>query len=493
MSEICATIPSGKIRRARGVSDRALLAFALLLFALAAAARAERLPVKIYTSADGLGSSFINSMMRDSRGFLWLATRDGLSRFDGREFTTYQVGEKDAPPGIEQILETRKGVYWITTTGGLYRFDPNAGESQNALPAGDGKNILNARLIDPGNRGVLYEDSRGNLWIGGADAPYLVEETANGEIVFRKTELKLPDNNWYGFGISGFYEAPDGSFWITTTRGMIRRLPDGRDVFYTIETTTRDNLNSSLVADDGRIWLASGSAVYVFQAEKPEEFPAGETTFVRPIDTQAPTLLAENLSLPEKSDATLKFPPDAVGNRFRRIFRSSDGHIWITAVHSLIEFDGRRWQVFNKSHGLTSEIIDIAEDAGGNLWLSGGSGLMRLNHSGMTAYGLSDGLGSLSVQSLFLKNGDFYAVTSNGFINRFNGKSFETARPQIESNPLFLWTSHGGFLDGAGHWWILTGGKLYRFDAVKNFPDLKGRKRLEVFTGADGLKSNLCY
>src|SRR5215213_1654206 len=128
MSGVNATICNSKIRGAQSVFRRYLLAFLVLLF-VSLIARAERLPVKIYTSADGLGSSFINSSMRDSREFLWFATRDGLSRFDGREFTTYQIGEKDAPPGIEQILETRNGVYWITTTGGLYRFDPNASEN----------------------------------------------------------------------------------------------------------------------------------------------------------------------------------------------------------------------------------------------------------------------------------------------------------------------------------------------------------------------------
>lgn len=488
MSGIRATTRNTKIyNAARRVICRSLRAVAFLIFVLAVA-RAERLPVKIYTSADGLGSSFINSMMRDSRGFLWFATRDGLSRFDGREFTTYQIGEKDAPPGIEQILETRKGIYWIATTGGLYRFDPNANE--NAPPTGDGRNILNARFISD-NRGALYEDSRGNLWLG-TDAPYLIEET-NGEFSLRKTELKLPDEKWQGLGISGFQEAADGSFWITTTRGMIRRLPDGRTVFYTIDTPTQDNLNSSLAEADGRIWLASGSVVYVFQAEAPEEFPADESVFVRRVDVQTPTLLAENLSLPEKTGAAIKLAPNAADNRFRRIFRSSDGHIWITAVHSLIEFDGRRWQIFDKAHGLTAEIIDIVEDAGGNLWLSGGSGLARLNHSGMTAYGTEDGLGSLSVQSLFFKNDAFYVVTGGGFISRFNGKNFDSVRPQIEPNSIFLWTSHAGFLDSSGQWWILTGGKLYRFGAVKNFPDFGAQKPLAVYDGGGELKSNLFY
>jgi len=69
---------------------------------------------------------FVNYLMRDSRGFMWFCTRDGLSRFDGARFITYRVSDKNAPPGIEGITETSGGVYWITTTGGLYRFRADA-------------------------------------------------------------------------------------------------------------------------------------------------------------------------------------------------------------------------------------------------------------------------------------------------------------------------------------------------------------------------------
>src|SRR5690242_15342768 len=65
---------------------------------------AGRLPVKIYTSADGLGSGFVESLMRDSRGFMWFCTRNGLSRFDGSRFVTYQLGDNDPAPGIESIF-----------------------------------------------------------------------------------------------------------------------------------------------------------------------------------------------------------------------------------------------------------------------------------------------------------------------------------------------------------------------------------------------------
>ena len=82
---------------------RLIISFAVVLSA--SPIFAERLPLKIYTSADGLGSSFVSFLMRDQRGFMWFCTRDGLSRFDGARFVTYRIGDKDAPPGIERSIK----------------------------------------------------------------------------------------------------------------------------------------------------------------------------------------------------------------------------------------------------------------------------------------------------------------------------------------------------------------------------------------------------
>src|SRR5512144_2588112 len=98
---------------------------ATVVCALSAFVEAEHLPVKIFNSADGLGSSFVDYMMSDSRGVMWFCTRDGLSRFDGSQFVTYQLLAKNSPPGIENIYEARNGDYWITSVGGTFRVDAN--------------------------------------------------------------------------------------------------------------------------------------------------------------------------------------------------------------------------------------------------------------------------------------------------------------------------------------------------------------------------------
>jgi ligand-binding sensor domain-containing protein len=65
---------------------RRMIFITLLLWLLSHPASAERLPLKAYTAADGLVREQINRIVRDSGGFLWVCTPEGLSRFDGSRY-----------------------------------------------------------------------------------------------------------------------------------------------------------------------------------------------------------------------------------------------------------------------------------------------------------------------------------------------------------------------------------------------------------------------
>src|SRR5262245_3288669 len=102
-----------------------LLALSLLLW-LPVIARAERLPIKVYTTADGLGRDSANKSLLDSRGFLWFGTSEGLSRYDGYSFTNYGVDQGLPGRSVNDLIETHDGAYWVATDHGLCRFHPEA-------------------------------------------------------------------------------------------------------------------------------------------------------------------------------------------------------------------------------------------------------------------------------------------------------------------------------------------------------------------------------
>ena len=97
-----------------------------LLLAVSAIVQAERLPIRTYTTAEGLPRDQIMRIVPDSHGFLWFCTPDGLSRFDGYTFTNYGVEQGLPHPTINDLLETRSGVYWVATNGGgVCRLNPS--------------------------------------------------------------------------------------------------------------------------------------------------------------------------------------------------------------------------------------------------------------------------------------------------------------------------------------------------------------------------------
>src|SRR5690606_14734374 len=81
-------------QRTAGAIMRAVRRFVTLLLALIcpASAFAQRLPAHVYDVSDGLPHVRVNALYEDRRGYLWIATPEGLGRFDGTQFRTYDTG-----------------------------------------------------------------------------------------------------------------------------------------------------------------------------------------------------------------------------------------------------------------------------------------------------------------------------------------------------------------------------------------------------------------
>ncbi len=405
-----------------------LLYWSIIVLSLSLLVHAERLPVRVFTSADGLGSSFVNHLMRDSRGFLWFATRDGLSRFDGSRFVTYQVGSEDAAPGIESVFETSKGIYFIATTGGLYRYDPN---STPPVPqTGNARPILNAQHIEKG-RGSFYEDRDGRLWYWGGGNLDILEDN-NGTVSFQRVELRLPENSTAAFVITGVSGARDGSIWIATSRGILRRLPDKRDIFYNIEKTRMELFTSVLEDDSGRMWVTTASAIYVLM---PDEIPAGTEggadMMVRKLDALAISQNDKPPRMPEKSGEIFRFASiEGLENSpTKRIYKSGDGHIWISTAAGIIEFDGKKFHSFTAEQGFTGGNGKMVEDLDGNLWLGGDKNLVRLDRGGLTTFDTADGFRTPGVLAIGeSRDGKLYTASIDFHVSQFDGEKFQGAR-----------------------------------------------------------------
>ncbi len=135
---------------------------------------AERLPIRVPTTGDGLPRNEVDAIPGDLRGFLWVATANGIARYDGNEFVTFGTSDSLPSPYVSSIVEAG-GTMWIGTTSGLARMKQNArgGEPlfEKSALANSGPNA---------NINALAAASDGTLVVATMDGLYRGAGASNG-------------------------------------------------------------------------------------------------------------------------------------------------------------------------------------------------------------------------------------------------------------------------------------------------------------------------
>ena len=100
----------------------------LLLIMLWASFVCHAQSYKLFTTDEDLSSSLINHIYQDSNGMIWVATEDGLNRYDGAKFTTYKHNPEDVHSlshnYVRRIFEDSKGHIYIGTHNGVQVYNP---------------------------------------------------------------------------------------------------------------------------------------------------------------------------------------------------------------------------------------------------------------------------------------------------------------------------------------------------------------------------------
>src|SRR5262245_35437170 len=252
---------------------RALLALAGVLLLLPSRVDGERLPIRAYTTADGLAHNRVNKIVRDSRGFLWFATYDGLSRFDGYTFTNYSVEQGLPHRQVMDLLETRNGELWVATFGGLVHFRPHGAPSDRVVyeNSAGGAAPMFATIVpaddDPRASAILtlLEASDGTIWCGTRKGVFRLERDA-GRFELRPVAIGIREEFPEQQYVNDLEEDEHGSLWIAARSGLYRRWNDGTAVRYDVVKMVErrypnlppwyNHLHSLMKDRRGRIWVA---------------------------------------------------------------------------------------------------------------------------------------------------------------------------------------------------------------------------------------------
>jgi PAS domain S-box-containing protein len=471
-----------------------------LLWAMTVTSPAEQLPVKPYTITEGLAHDDINKIVRDSRGFLWFCTADGLSRFDGYRFTNYGVKDGLIQQHVTHLLESRQsGAYWVATQGGgVGRFDPAARVAQ----ARDGQLFVNYPVGDDQATNIvniLYEDRAGRIWAGTNGGLFRLDTPESGGATFRRIELSGSPGLDRTLEVYAMVEDQEGSLWIGTLLGLMRRLPDGRTIHYPLESSPTRIVSALLLDTEGRLWLGYQNGLLVVKPEpaaKAENSGDPPWRVLRKRDATETSSHSEPLQLPAAPGEASWFTTiDGLPhNNLLALHRSSDGRIFIgTRGGGLCVFDGERFRSYGSAQGLSNVINALSEDHDGNVWVGTQSGgAIKITSRGLVSYREADGLGSSDIISIFENRaGELCAVSSKWTLNRFDGERFTAVRLNLPRRVLDSSSGRWAIMqDHAGQWWAATNAGLYRFPYVKRLEELAHASPVAVYTTRDGLADN---
>jgi signal transduction histidine kinase/ligand-binding sensor domain-containing protein len=415
-----------------------LLTAAPTLLALNPARSITEFGVTSWTESNGLPSIKINAVLQTQDGYLWLATDGGLTRFDGIRFDTYSMSNsRIASNSVASLWEDAPGVLWIGfMTTGVCRLQAEVftcfGKDQG-LPPGQVRSITG--------------DHQGTVWfavVGSGIGRY-----QNSGLQMFTTANGLPTN-----GVSNLHWSSGNRLWISTFDAGAVLFQNGRFIRIA-KPVLPSNLVWSIEEDRfGQVWIATFQGLCKFKS-------SGDPS---------PVIFTKAAGLP--------------GNNVAHVFADHSNKIWVTTANGgLSRLDDGRFSSLTSADGLADmNVLDLAEDAEGDLWLATSGGVTRLRDQPFTLMGERQGLPEDAVRIIFENRQlDLWAGTYDKGLVRIvsHGLPAKLERTTIENcSPLAAYQGHDDDL-----WLGCAGGTILRRHAAKTvarYPLAAGNRFVEV-------------
>lgn len=202
------------------------------------------------TTENGLSSNFTTSSIQDKEGFLWIATHNGLNRFDGYNFIRYTHNPEDnhsiSSNQTNTLYEDSKGNLWIGTfSDGICRYDRSTNEF---IRYAEKKKIY-----------VIWEDSRNVLWAAGeyfmgyldaAQNKFVAIEWANpADNIMGVSKATIENQIWVATENNGLY------LYNTQTRKVVNHyLPTGAN------SISSKMLYNAYADSNNTVWIGTQDA-----------------------------------------------------------------------------------------------------------------------------------------------------------------------------------------------------------------------------------------
>lgn len=475
------------------------------------AAPAARLVCRSWGTDAGLPQNTVNSIVQAQEGYLWLATRDGLARFDGVRFTVFGLEEGLRTVDVSCLYQDRNGTLWIGTAGGGLsrwangRIEP-VGEPSRRL-AGD-------------DVACLAEDTEGRLWVGTSaglairdrdqfiplealaplartsiravlaqrDGTMWIATRSQGLFAFKAGQLKAERGPPGNELIQAYCLAEDaaGQVWASIGNGQVLCLQAGAWRVYNQSDGLPFAYVTALATDrEGRVWAGSlDDGLYCFEAGRFHPIRTEHGLSANDIRSLLPDREG-NLWVGTRTGGLNRLSPrrlvhvgreQGLTNDFTRgLAQTPDGVIWVaTTGGGLYRGSPAGFEPFTGpiiSFYAQAETVLATTD--GSLWWGGARGLLRWRDGALTGTFTNAPWVRAAIISALCENsrGGLWIGNSEGTVVRYQEGQFTPAPPGLARGPVTaLASATNGWL-----WVGSTGGGLRGLDpatdSVRHCPD----------------------
>ena len=340
--------------------------------------------VTFYTTADGLPSNEVRTLLEDRADNIWVGTGAGLAMLRAAgsadpAFVVYTTRDGLGDNSIASLYEDREGHIWVgTNTGGISRLKPRKLVSYGREDGLPGDSVV-----------PITEDAVGNLWIG---------MTCGGLV------RRAPDGRYTRYGpadglgndcVWSILAARDGTLWIGTWGGGLYKLRDGRITRLTPETSgLASGVVLALFEDRrGALWVGTSSGLNrlehgVFTTWRTQDGLVDDDVRFITEDRSGGLWIGTVAGVSRLKDGRFtNYTSRPGGNQprlshgfVRAIHETADGTMWFGTYGGGLERlkDGRLTH-FTVREGLYENVVSrILEDDRGNFWMTGNKGISRV-------------------------------------------------------------------------------------------------------------------
>lgn len=348
--------------------------FLLFLSIVSVRSQGQNITFSHLTTDDGLSQFSVNSLYIDEQGIIWIATREGLNRYNGNDIKSFKLKKNDPNSlfsnTVLRVTGNQNGKVYLLCSDGVAEFDLVTQKFKILLQGGVDAIYFNEKLYI-GKKNEIYVfnevtnnfdlyyklagknitffcfhlDGNKNLWMG---------TTSNG--VYKLDKNKVLSHPIQQGNITSIYENSAKELWIGSwEEGLYRVKPDGAILNLRHDPKNPNSLSSNFVRtccedNSGNMWIGTFNGL--------NRLEVGSSKF-------------------QYYSANGNKPGSLTHSSIWCMVKDKQGTLWLGTYFGGVNYFNPEYEIYTQhkagqteKEGLSSSIVgSMTEDKYGNLWI----------------------------------------------------------------------------------------------------------------------------